>query len=112
LFPNADIVRKVNKNVNFITIGGKMKRFSISLPDDVVEALEKILESEPTASRSKIIADSLTEYIARHHPFLLSRGENSRGPRVLRELKATLRRAPSPRRRKLQRILEGWKRID
>ncbi|MEM2133939.1 MAG: ribbon-helix-helix protein, CopG family [Candidatus Jordarchaeaceae archaeon] len=76
-----------------------MKRFSVSLPDDVAESLEKILESQPTASRSKIIADSLREYIARHHPSFLSRKEDL-GPRVLRELKATQRRAPSPRRRK------------
>nr|MDO8080370.1 ribbon-helix-helix protein, CopG family [Candidatus Freyarchaeota archaeon] len=89
-----------------------MKRFSVSLPDDVAEALEKILESEPTASRSKIIADSLNEYIARHHSFFINRREDSKGPRVLRELRATQRRAPSPRRRKLQRVLEGWRRID
>ncbi|MBS7269804.1 MAG: ribbon-helix-helix protein, CopG family [Candidatus Freyarchaeota archaeon] len=89
-----------------------MKRFSISLPDDVAKSLEKILESQPTASRSKIIADSLREYIVRHHPFYLSREEDFKGPRVLRELRAAQRRAPSPRRRKLQRVLEGWRRID
>jgi len=89
-----------------------VKRYSISLPDDVAEALGKILDAYPSISRSKIIADSLLEYISRHHPDSLSQKNDLKGPRVLRELKAARRRAPSPRRRKLQHVLEGWRRID
>jgi len=74
-----------------------MRRITVSLPDDLVETMEKILKQEPKIrKRSHLLADALSEYFEAHYPDFLPREEPA-GPLVLRSLRARGGlRGPSP----------------
>jgi metal-responsive CopG/Arc/MetJ family transcriptional regulator len=51
-----------------------MRRISITIPDKVAEALERIARTDPSnPSRSRIVSDALVRYIASLYPELLRR---------------------------------------
>ena len=89
--------------------GMKMKKITVSLPDDLAEAIEKILNEEPKfRKRSHLLAGALSEYFETHYPDFLPRKELA-GPLVLRSLRARGGlRGPSPALRGRPR-LEGFR---
>jgi metal-responsive CopG/Arc/MetJ family transcriptional regulator len=52
-----------------------MRRISITIPDKVAEALERIARTDPSnPSRSRIVSDALVRYVASLYPELLRKG--------------------------------------
>ncbi len=93
-----------------------MKNISVSLEDELIKILEKILLTDKTKrSRSAIVSESLREYIISHYPHLLQRTKENLGPSILYQLKTNKKiiKGPSFRfTRKLKINMEPWKLIE
>ena len=92
-----------------------MRRISVTIPEDLAEALDRIVELDPLKpSRSKVVSKALMSYIASRYPHLLRRGEavKVKGPSVLAALKSARPRAPSPTLRRGRLRLPRWTRVE
>ncbi|HDI31951.1 MAG TPA: ribbon-helix-helix protein, CopG family [Thermofilum sp.] len=89
-----------------------MKRITISIPDELAEALEKVVKLDPLRrSRSAIISEALTRYIASKYPNLL-RHKEVKGPTVISALKIAKLRAPSLTLRRTRLKLPEWVKVE
>jgi len=89
-----------------------MRRISITIPDKIAEALERIAHTDPSnPPRSRIVSDALVRYIASLYPELLRRGP-VKGPTVLIALRSAVPRGPSPTLRKAKLALPKWSKIE
>lgn len=89
-----------------------MRRISITIPDKIAEALERIARTDPSnPARSRIVSDALVRYIASLYPELLRKGP-VKGPTVLIALRSAVPRAPSPTLRKAKLALPKWSKIE
>lgn len=86
-----------------------MGRITISIPDDLTEAVDKLIgEGAEYRKRSHFFVDALKEYIRINYPELLPK-ENRSGPMVLEGIRAGKGpRGPSPRLKE-RRKLEGFR---
>lgn len=93
-----------------------MKNLSISLEEDIIQLIEKILEKDKTKkSRSALISDSLYEYIFTHYPSLLQKETNALGPSILSQLQSAKKAMKGPSFRFLRKLdvkMEPWKKIE
>jgi metal-responsive CopG/Arc/MetJ family transcriptional regulator len=89
------------------------KRLSISLPEQLVKALEEAIKADPTLhSKSGVVGEALESYLALKYPELLEREEAIKGPKVLRYIKRTKKRAPSPTLRVGRLGLPRWRAVE
>ena len=89
-----------------------MRRISVTIPDKIAEALERIARTDPSnPARSRIVSDALARYIASLYPELLRKGP-VKGPTVLIALRSAVPRAPSPTLRKTKLALPKWSKIE
>ncbi len=75
-----------------------MKRFAVSLPDDLARAVERLVGASRTyRKRSHVVADALEQFLKSHYPELAPRSERIY-PTVLWKLgtKHSTKRGPSP----------------
>jgi len=89
-----------------------VRRISVTIPDNIAEALERIARTDPSnPARSRIVSDALVGYIASHYPEFL-RKSRVKGPTVLTALRSAVPRAPSPTLRKTNLALPKWSKIE
>ena len=89
-----------------------MRRISVTIPDRIAEALERIARTDPSnPTRSRIVSDALVRYIASVYPELLRKGPVE-GPTVLIALRSAMPRAPSPTLRKAKLGLPKWSKVE
>lgn len=89
-----------------------MRRISVTIPEKVADALEKVVGLEPSKpARSRIVSDALLRYIASLYPELLRKG-SVKGPTVLMALKSAAQRAPSPTLRRSKLALPKWSKVE
>ncbi len=93
-----------------------MKNISITLNEEMLQLLEKIIENDKTKkSRSAIISDSLHEYILTHYAFLLQKSINNLGPSILSQIQIRKKMMKGPSFRFLRKLnvnVEPWKIIE
>ena len=93
-----------------------MKNLSISLEENIIQLIEKILEKDKTKkSRSALISESLYEYIITHYPSLLQRETNKLGPSVLSQLQSAKKVMKGPSFRFLRKLdvkMEPWEKVE
>lgn len=89
-----------------------MKRISVTISEELAEALEKIVKLDPLkTSKSMIVSEALFRYIMSKYPSLL-KCEPSKGPRVIAALKTAKPHAPSPTLRRGRLGLPRWVRVE
>jgi len=89
-----------------------MRRISITIPEKVADALDRIVRMDPSnPPKSRVVSDALLRYVASSYPELL-RKQNVRGPTVLTALRSVAPRAPSPTLRRAKLDLPKWSRVE
>ena len=89
-----------------------MKRISVTIPDELAEALERAVEADPSKpSRSRVVSEALARYLVWRYPEALAR-KPVRGPSVLAALKSAKPRAPSPTLRRRRLRLPRWVEVE
>jgi metal-responsive CopG/Arc/MetJ family transcriptional regulator len=89
-----------------------VKRISVTIPDELAEALERAVEVDPSKpSKSRVVSEALARYLAWRYPETLARG-HIKGPSVLAALKSARPRAPSPTLRRSRLRLPKWAEVE
>lgn len=89
-----------------------MRRLSVTIPDELGEALEKVVMLDPLKrSKSKIVSEALMRYLVSKYPSLILR-KSVKGPSVIAALKAVKPRAPSSTYRKSKLHLPEWVKVE
>ncbi|MEM3545989.1 MAG: hypothetical protein QW547_02595 [Candidatus Bathyarchaeia archaeon] len=89
-----------------------MKRISITIPDELAEALDKATKLDPLKPpKSRIVSEALMRYLALKYPSLLGR-RPFKGPTVVAVLKIAGPRAPSPTLRRTRVQTPRWIRVE
>lgn len=91
-----------------------MRRLTVSLPEELMDALDKILVEYPEfRKKSHVIADALEEFIRIHYPSLMETREERIYPTVLWKLKTYRRKPRGPSLKAAGRKAPGeWKIVE
>jgi len=90
-----------------------MKRLAVSIPDDLANAMEKLVgRTHPYRKRSHLVADALEQFLKNRFPELTQSGARTY-PTVLWKLgpKYTMKRGPSPWIQSRKKLGE-WKLVE
>jgi len=89
-----------------------MKRISVTIPDELAEALNRAVRLDPLKpSKSRIVSEALMRYLALKYPGLI-RLRPVKGPTVVAALKTVKPQAPSPTLRRARLRIPRWVRVE